>query len=91
MVVKLIIQGGLSVISKGKSSFEVDGQTVGECLHHLASLVPKMNDSLFFKSGEDFKLRSYIKVLVNKKEPAAEVLATTVKDGDEIKIKKDIH
>jgi molybdopterin converting factor small subunit len=89
MSIKLYVQGGLSAITKGKYLFEVNGKTVGECLNHLVSLIPKMKEALFYETGEVLALRSNIEVLVNGAD--AEGLAKEVKDGDEIHIKQNIR
>jgi len=91
MSIKLFIQSSLSVITKGKQEFEVNGKTVGECLNHLVSLLPKMKDILFYEIGDALALRSNIEVLVNKKKVDAEGPAKEIKDGDEIQIKKNIR
>jgi len=85
---KLNIRGGLTATTKGKRLFEVEGKTVGECLNHLVSLVPKMEEALFYKTEKGPALRSTIEVLVNSKSTD---LVTEVNDGDEIKIKKNVQ
>jgi hypothetical protein len=47
MAVKIYLHGSLSVSTKGKQLFEVNGRTVGECLNDIISLIPKMRDPLF--------------------------------------------
>jgi molybdopterin converting factor small subunit len=89
MSIKLYVQGGLSAITKGKDLFEVNGKTVGECLNHLVTLIPKMKEALFFETGEVLALRSNIEVLVNGAH--TEGLAKEVKDGDKIHIKQNIR
>jgi len=91
MGVKLYVLGSLSVITKGKQLFEVNGKTVGECLNKLVSLIPRMKERLFYETGETFALSSRIKVLVNEESTEAEGLAKEVKDGDEIHIKMKIQ
>ncbi len=73
----------LSRIAKGTEGFEVDGETVGECLEDLISFVPAMKNALFYGSRLDPK----VEVLVNKKRvDETERLTKTVNDGDEIRI-----
>ena len=89
MNIKLYVLGGLTIITRAKDSFEVNGKPVGECLNHLVSLIPKMKETLFFETGEALALRSNIEVLVNDKSVNTEDLAKEVNDGDEIRIKKN--
>jgi molybdopterin converting factor small subunit len=89
MSIKLYVLGGLTIITKGKDTFEVNGKTVCECLNHLVSLIPKMKEILFYETGETLALYSNIEVLVNDKSVNTEGLAKEVNDGDEIRIKKN--
>ncbi|MDO9535286.1 MAG: MoaD/ThiS family protein [Bacillota bacterium] len=91
MSIKLYLPGSLSVKTKGKHLFEVNGRTVGECLNHLVSLIPEMKDVLFFETGEALAMRSNIEVSVNKKRADEEGLAKVLKDGDQIRIKKNVR
>jgi len=91
MSIKLYIPGSLSATAKGKHLLEVNGKTVGECLNQLVSLLPGMEEVLFYEKGETFALRSRINVLVNGESADAKGLAKEVKDGDEIRIKMNIH
>ena len=88
MSIKLYIPGSLSATAKGKHLLEVNGKTVGECLNQLVSILPGMEEVLFYEKGETFALRSRINVLVNGESA---VTAKEVKDGDEIRIKMNIH
>lgn len=88
MSIKLFLPTSLSYLAVGKELFEVNGETVGECLNQLVSLVPVMKKVLFYESG---KLQPTIKVLVNQESVDAEVLAKKLTDGDEIQIKTDRH
>jgi len=73
----------LSRIAKGTQGFEVDGETVGECLNDLISIVPAMKDALLYQSA----LNRAVEVQVNKKIIAeGERLTKSVRDGDEIRI-----
>ncbi len=91
MGIKIYVLGGLTLITKGQNLFEVNGKTVGECLKNFISLMPKMKDILFFKSGEGLAPRSHIQVFVKEKSTDADILAKQVEDGDEIHIKKNIQ
>jgi molybdopterin converting factor small subunit len=88
MSIKLFLPPSLNYLAKGKVLFEVNGETVGECLNHLVNLFPVMKEALFLGK----RLQPTIEVLVNQKENAeAEVLVKKLKDGDEIEIKTDRH
>ncbi|MCX5830293.1 MAG: MoaD/ThiS family protein [Deltaproteobacteria bacterium] len=84
MSVKLFLSRNLTYLAKGKDVFEVNGETVGECLNHLVSLVPVMKKTLFYESGD--RLYPHVQVQVNKKSANAEGLTKQVNDGDEIHI-----
>ncbi len=88
MSIKLYIPGSLSATAKGKHLLEVNGKTVGDCLNQLVGILPGMEEVLFYEKGETLALRSRINVLVNGESA---VTAKEVKDGDEIRIKMNIH
>lgn len=87
MIIKLFLSDSLSNITKGKDLFQVNGRTVGECLHHLVTLAPVMKEALFLED----RLYPTIKVSVNQESLDGEVLAKPLKDGDEIYIELDRH
>lgn len=91
MSIKIYILGSLSNMAKGEQPFEVHGKTVGDCLEHLVSLMPRMKEVLFYKRGEALALRSRIKVQVNNESLGAAGLAKEVRDGDQIHIKMIIQ
>ena len=66
--------GGLEVV-------EAQGETVGDCLDHLAKEYPGIGEALFEKEG---KLRRHIDIFLNLKSTYPQELAMPVKDGDEI-------
>ena len=68
--------GGLGVV-------EVQGETVGDCLDHLAKEYPGIGEALFEKKG---KLRRHIEVFLNLQSTYPQELAMPVKDGDEIHV-----
>jgi molybdopterin converting factor small subunit len=83
MSITLWLSANLSRVAKGTEGFEVDGETVGECVNELISLVPAMRNALFYES----RLNANVQVQVNKESvDEAERLARKVKDGDEIRI-----
>ena len=83
MSITLWLSANLSRVAKGTEGFEVDGETVGECVNELVSLVPAMRNALFYES----RLNANVQVQVNKESvDGGERLARKVKDGDEIHI-----
>jgi molybdopterin converting factor small subunit len=83
MSIILWLSANLSRIAKGKEGFEVDGDTVGECLNDLLDIVPAMRNALFYESH----LNANVQVQVNKESVnEKERLTKKVKDGDEIRI-----
>lgn len=79
----LWLSKNLSRIAKGREGFEVDGDSVGDCLDDLISIVPAMKDTLFYQSV----LNRAVEVQVNKKVIGeGNRLTKSVKDGDEIRV-----
>ncbi len=67
----------------GLEIVQVQGETVGDCLRHLAKEYPGMGEALFEKKG---KLRNHIEIFLNLETTYPQELAMPVKDGDEIHI-----
>jgi len=83
MSITLWLSANLSRVAKGTEGFEVDGETIGECLNEVISLVPAMRDPLFYES----RLNANVQVQVNNEGvDGAERLTRKVRDGDEIRI-----
>jgi molybdopterin converting factor small subunit len=83
MSIKLFLSANLSRVAKGTEGFEVDGETVGECVNELVSLVPAMRNALFYES----RLNTNVQVQVNKESvDGGERLTKKVRAGDEIRI-----
>ncbi len=59
MSIKLNIRGGLTSKTKGKNFFEVNGKTLGECLEHLVILIPKLQETPFYKTKEGGKSSAF--------------------------------
>lgn len=91
MSIKFFVPASLSALAERKEIIEVNGKTVGECLDHLVTLMPKIKDVLFYKTGKTPALWSRITVLVNNESIGAEKLAKEVRDGDEIRIKMKLQ
>jgi len=68
-------------LTHGMRAAEVDGATVGECLHHLVMQFPGAADLLFDKIG---KLHGHIDLFLNGVSTFPEELAKPVSDGDRI-------
>ena len=82
MSVKLNIGSVLSYYTDNRSSVEVKGNTVGECLDYLIGKFPDLRIIIDTQSG---KLAGFIAVSLNK-ESAAPQDMDPVKDGDELSI-----
>ena len=83
MSITLFLSTNLSRIAKGTEGFDVDGETVGECINEIVSLVPAMRNALFYES----RLNGNIEVQVNRENVVAEErLTKKVHDGDEVRI-----
>jgi molybdopterin converting factor small subunit len=79
----LWLSKNLSRIAIGTEGFEVDGDTVGDCVSELISDVPAMRNALFYES----RLNANVQVQINKvRVEAGERLTKKVNDGDEILI-----
>ena len=83
MSLTLWLSANLSRLAKGTEGFEVDGETVGECIDDLISIVPAMRDTIFLGS----QLSPNVQVEVNKQGiDQEERLTKKVSDGDEIRV-----
>lgn len=83
MSVKVSLHRTHRQFTDGLEVVETQGETVGDCLDHLAREYPGMGEALFNKQG---KLRRHIDVFLNLQSTYPRELATPVKDGDEIHI-----
>ena len=83
MSITLWLSANLSRLAKGTEGFEVDGETVGECIDDLISIVPAIRDTIFLGS----QLSPNVQVEVNKQGvDQEERLTKKVSDGDEIRV-----
>ncbi len=83
MAKTLWLSANLSRLAKGTEGFEVDGETVGECIDDLVSIVPALRETIFLGSW----LNPNVQVEVNKKAvDAEESLNLKVSDGDEVRV-----
>ncbi len=83
MSLTLWLSANLSRLAKGTEGFEVDGETVGECIDDLISIVPAIRDTIFLGS----QLSPNVQVEVNKQGvDQEERLTKKVSDGDEIRV-----
>jgi len=83
MSVKVSLHAAHRQFTGGREVVEVQGETVGACLDHLAQEYPGIGEALFEKKG---KLRNHIEVFLNLKTTYPQELAMPVKDGDEIDV-----
>ncbi len=70
-------------LSGDVETFEVEGDTVGQCLEQLVKAFPQMQDAIYNKKGD---LQHLIEIFVNSKTAHPGELARATKDGDEIHI-----
>jgi molybdopterin converting factor small subunit len=85
MSIVLYLSRNLTGYTKGAEAFEVDGETVGECLNDFVNIVPPLKDELFLSS--DDRLNERVQVKVNRKIVDPENrLTKRIKDGDEIEV-----
>jgi len=83
MSVILWLSANLKRLAKGKEGFEVDGETTGECINDLISIVPAIRDTIFLGS----RLSPNVQVEVNRQSiDEEERLTNKVNDGDEIRL-----
>jgi molybdopterin converting factor small subunit len=83
MRVILWLSANLKRLAKGKEGFEVDGETTGECINDLISIVPAIRDTIFLGS----RLSPNVQVEVNRQSiDEEERLTNKVNDGDEIRL-----
>jgi len=83
MSVILWLSANLKRLAKGKEGFEVAGETTGECITDLVSIVPAMRDTIFLGS----RLSPNVQVEINRESvDEAERLTKKVYDGDEIRL-----
>ncbi len=81
MTVRIDVPVFLRRLTDGATVANVNGATVGDCLHRFAELFPGSEELLFDSEG---KLLGYIDVHVNGASAYPEDLAKPVHDGDEI-------
>ena len=65
----------------GLDVVEVEGSTVGDCLSHLISRYPGIEEKIVDRKG---KLKNFIEVYLNMESAYPDELAKPVKAGDEI-------
>lgn len=80
MRVKLILPGAYCAIAKGKTSYELEGETVSEVLDSADCEIPGLRTLV-----ENGLARGHLKVFVNKKMIGRlQGLQTPLHDGDEV-------
>jgi molybdopterin converting factor small subunit len=83
MSVRVNIHQALRHLTNSQATAEVNGSTVGKCLHDLVQQFPGIETTLFDKNG---KLFNHVDIYVNLESSYPEELAKPVKDGDELSI-----
>ena len=81
MSVELSIHSLLLDYTDNQEVIEVQGSTVGECLHLLVAQFPDIKEVLF---ENDNKLLKSTEIMVNGEDAYPEELAKPVKDGDKV-------
>ena len=83
MSIKINIPLFLQYLLNDVKTAEVDGNTIGDCIEHLAKTFPIIADKLFDEHG---KLALYIDIYVNGEYIDPGELSQPIEDGDEIHI-----
>ena len=81
MSIQLNIHKTHRSLTGGRETVEVEGSTVGDCLHHLIRQYPGMKEKIFDEQG---KLLNTIEIYLNMESAYPDELARPVKSGDEI-------
>jgi hypothetical protein len=85
MSIVLYLSRNLTGYTKGADAFEVNGGTVGECIHDFVNIVPRIKNELFLSSGN--RLNERVQVKVNRMlVDAGDRLTKKIIDGDELEI-----
>jgi molybdopterin converting factor small subunit len=79
--IKLHLCPVLSYYADNKTSVEVSGNTISECLHNLTIQIPALNK--FIETPDASRI---IHIYINKDDTAIEDLNQSVKDGDEVRL-----
>lgn len=81
MSIKLKLCPVLSYYAGNKTSVEVIGKTISECLHNLVTQLPSLNK--FIEIPDSARI---LHIYLNKEDTAIEDLNQSVKDGDEVRL-----
>lgn len=92
MGINIIVPGSFLKTTKEKSTIEVHGKTIGQCLVDLVKQYPDIKEKLFYGGREELlavegKLWSKIEVLLNGKPITNNILTASVQDVDRLEIK----
>jgi molybdopterin converting factor small subunit len=79
--IKLKLCPVLSYYAGNKTSVEVIGKTISECLHNLVTQLPSLNK--FIEIPDSARI---LHIYLNKEDTAIEDLNQSVKDGDEVRL-----
>jgi molybdopterin converting factor small subunit len=84
MTIKVnILHPSLRQFTGNREVVKANGETIGECLDHLARQFPGIEKALFDKHGQ---LLNYVYFFINGKGAYPTDLTKSVKDGDELTI-----
>jgi molybdopterin converting factor small subunit len=84
MTIKVnILHPSLRQFTGNREVVKANGETIGECLDHLARQFPAIEKALFDKHGQ---LLNYVYFFINGKGAYPTDLTKSVKDGDELTI-----
>ncbi|MCG8632615.1 MAG: MoaD/ThiS family protein [Desulfobacterales bacterium] len=70
-------------LSDDVETYEVEGDTVGQCLTQLVKAFPLMQEAVFTDKGE---LHHLVEIFVNSESAHPDELACPTEDGDEVHI-----
>ncbi len=90
MTIKIHLPESLSVVAERKLLYQVEANTVGECLNQLLQLVPGLRNALYYDTGG---LLPNVRVLVGGESESDDLddPQKTVKDGDEVFVKTNFR
>ena len=81
MSIKLKLCPVLSYYAGNKTSVEVIGKTISECLHNLVTQIPSLNK--FVGIPDSARI---LHIYLNKDDTELQDPTTPVKDGDEVRL-----
>lgn len=83
MSITIEIPSYLQTFVNNLETLQVEGDTIGTCLHQLVTQLPPIEEKLFTR---DQKLHPYVGIYINREDAYPDELTKPVKDGDQILI-----